>query len=127
VGAGCGCKLPAAELLPIVGGLPVQSDERLLVGTATGDDAAVFRIGDTRRPASPKATATALATVVFPTPPLPVKNTNGVSHDVHANGRRSPGPVTSLQRQHVTDQLQETSHYPAAAPGWHFGLSRLGW
>jgi selenide, water dikinase len=43
-GAGCGCKLPAADLLPIVQGLPAATDERLLVGSATGDDAAVFRL-----------------------------------------------------------------------------------
>ncbi|WP_281381767.1 selenide, water dikinase SelD [Conexibacter arvalis] len=45
-GAGCGCKLPAAELLPIVRRLPTQQDERLLVGSATSDDAAVFRVRD---------------------------------------------------------------------------------
>ncbi len=45
-GAGCGCKLPAAELLPIVRGLPVSQDPRLLVGSATGDDAAVFALRD---------------------------------------------------------------------------------
>ena len=45
-GAGCGCKLGAADILPIVGTLPAPSDPRLLVGSATGDDAAVFRIGD---------------------------------------------------------------------------------
>jgi selenide,water dikinase len=43
-GAGCGCKLPAAELLAMVGELPAQRDPRLLVGTATGDDAAVFLV-----------------------------------------------------------------------------------
>jgi selenide, water dikinase len=43
-GAGCGCKLPAAELLPLLGELPAQGDERLLVGAATSDDAAVFRV-----------------------------------------------------------------------------------
>jgi selenide, water dikinase len=45
-GAGCGCKLPAAALLPIVRDLPVSGDDRLLVGSATGDDAAVFRLAD---------------------------------------------------------------------------------
>jgi selenide, water dikinase len=45
-GAGCGCKLPAADLLPIVQGLPASEDPRLLVGSATGDDAAVFALGD---------------------------------------------------------------------------------
>src|SRR6185437_5882789 len=43
-GAGCGCKLPAAELLPIVAALEVPDDERLLVGSATADDAAVFQL-----------------------------------------------------------------------------------
>ena len=43
-GAGCGCKLPAAELLPIVRELPLVRDERLLVGAATSDDAAVIRV-----------------------------------------------------------------------------------
>lgn len=41
-GAGCGCKLPAATLLPLVRGLPPPRDERLLVGAGTSDDAAVF-------------------------------------------------------------------------------------
>jgi selenide,water dikinase len=45
-GAGCGCKLPAAALLPIVRELGAATDERLLVGSATADDAAVFRISD---------------------------------------------------------------------------------
>ncbi len=41
-GAGCGCKLAASELLPIVAALDPPRDERLLVGSATADDAAVF-------------------------------------------------------------------------------------
>jgi selenide,water dikinase len=45
-GAGCGCKLPAADLLPIVRDLPVSADPRLLVGSATSDDAAIFRVTD---------------------------------------------------------------------------------
>lgn len=43
-GAGCGCKLAAADLLPIVRDLPSTSDDRLLVGSATSDDAAVFSL-----------------------------------------------------------------------------------
>ncbi|MBA3809115.1 MAG: selenide, water dikinase SelD [Solirubrobacterales bacterium] len=43
-GAGCGCKLPAAALLPLVRDLPQSADDRLLVGAATADDAAVFRL-----------------------------------------------------------------------------------
>ncbi len=45
-GAGCGCKLPAAALAPIVEALRAPADPRLLVGYATGDDAAVFRVRD---------------------------------------------------------------------------------
>jgi selenide,water dikinase len=45
-GAGCGCKLAAADLLPIVRGLPRTADARLLVGSATGDDAAVFHVSE---------------------------------------------------------------------------------
>jgi selenide,water dikinase len=45
-GAGCGCKLPAAALLPIVRGLPVSDDPRLLVRSDSADDAAVIKISD---------------------------------------------------------------------------------
>jgi selenide,water dikinase len=45
-GAGCGCKLAAADLLPIVMQLPAATDPRLLVGTPTGDDAAVFALSE---------------------------------------------------------------------------------
>ena len=45
-GAGCGCKLPAAALLPIVRGLPAFDEPRLLVGSNTADDAAVFKLTD---------------------------------------------------------------------------------
>jgi selenide,water dikinase len=43
-GAGCGCKLAAADLLPVVRGLAPVADSRLLVGSATGDDAAVVLV-----------------------------------------------------------------------------------
>ena len=45
-GAGCGCKLPAAALLPIVRGLPVSGDPRVLVSSGSADDAAVFQLSD---------------------------------------------------------------------------------
>src|ERR1700750_2003376 len=45
-GAGCGCKLSAADIGPIVGGLPVVDDPRRIVGSATADDAGVVRVRD---------------------------------------------------------------------------------
>jgi selenide,water dikinase len=45
-GAGCGCKIGAAELEPLLRGLPVSSDPNLLVGPQTADDAGVYRISD---------------------------------------------------------------------------------
>jgi selenide,water dikinase len=45
-GAGCGCKLAAADLLPIVMDLPAATDPRVLVGAPTGDDAAVFALSE---------------------------------------------------------------------------------
>jgi selenide,water dikinase len=45
-GAGCGCKLPAAVLRPLVAALPQPVDPRVLVGSATADDAAVVRVRD---------------------------------------------------------------------------------
>ena len=44
-GAGCGCKLSAADLRPIVAGLPVPTDPRVLVAADTADDAGVVRLG----------------------------------------------------------------------------------
>jgi selenide, water dikinase len=45
-GAGCGCKLSAADLRPIVAGLPRPLDPRVLVGTENADDAGVVRLTD---------------------------------------------------------------------------------
>jgi selenide,water dikinase len=45
-GAGCGCKLPAAALQPIVAGLVRPSDPRVLVDASTADDAAVIVLTD---------------------------------------------------------------------------------
>jgi selenide,water dikinase len=45
-GAGCGCKLPAAQLQPLVRGLAGDGDPRLLVGPGTADDAGVWRLTD---------------------------------------------------------------------------------
>jgi selenide,water dikinase len=45
-GAGCGCKLSAADLRPIVARLPRASDPRVLVAADTADDAGVVRLTD---------------------------------------------------------------------------------
>jgi selenide,water dikinase len=45
-GAGCGCKLPAAEVHRIASALAPSSDPNLLVGTSTADDAGVYRLSD---------------------------------------------------------------------------------
>jgi selenide,water dikinase len=45
-GAGCACKLPAAELHALLSELPRSDDENLLVGLDTADDAAVYRVRD---------------------------------------------------------------------------------
>jgi hypothetical protein len=43
---GCGAKLPAADLREILSGLPAPRNPRLLVGPASFDDAAVYRLRD---------------------------------------------------------------------------------
>jgi len=45
-GAGCGCKLPAAAIGPLVRELPRSPDPRLLVGSETADDAGVVQLTD---------------------------------------------------------------------------------
>src|ERR671933_291674 len=45
-GAGCGCKLSAADLRPIVAGLPRPQDPRVLVAADTSDDAGVVQLAD---------------------------------------------------------------------------------
>jgi selenide,water dikinase len=45
-GAGCGCKLGAAQLGPIVATLPVPSDPRVLASAVGADDAGVVRLTD---------------------------------------------------------------------------------
>ena len=43
-GAGCGCKLPAASIGPLLAGLPGIADPNVLVGFETSDDAGVYRL-----------------------------------------------------------------------------------
>jgi selenium donor protein len=45
-GMGCACKLPSADLEKVLRALPAPRDPRVLVGIATSDDAAVFRLRD---------------------------------------------------------------------------------
>src|SRR5919112_1773312 len=45
-GAGCGCKLSAADLRPIVAALGRPDDPRVLVAADTADDAAVVQLTD---------------------------------------------------------------------------------
>src|SRR3954452_2651090 len=45
-GAGCGCKLSAADLRPILAGLPRPSDPRVLVAADTADDAGVVQLSE---------------------------------------------------------------------------------
>lgn len=45
-GAGCGCKLSAADLRPILAGLPRATDPRVLVAADTADDAGVVQLSE---------------------------------------------------------------------------------
>jgi selenide, water dikinase len=45
-GAGCACKLPAAEIHALLAELPRPDDPNVLVGSDTADDAAVYRLSD---------------------------------------------------------------------------------
>jgi selenide, water dikinase len=45
-GAGCACKLPAAEVHALLAELPRPDDPNVLVGSETADDAAVYRLSD---------------------------------------------------------------------------------
>jgi selenide,water dikinase len=44
--AGCAAKQPPGYLLPLLGMLPAVTDPRVLVGSSTADDAAVFQMSD---------------------------------------------------------------------------------
>ncbi len=45
-GAGCGCKLPAASIGPLLAGLPGVEDPNVLVSFDTSDDAGVYKLRD---------------------------------------------------------------------------------
>jgi selenide,water dikinase len=89
-GAGCGCKLPAADIHALVRGLPRSDDPNVLVGFDGADDAAVYRLSDE---------VALVTTVDFFTPIVDdpylfgrIAATNALS-DVYAMGGR---PVTAL-------------------------------
>jgi selenide, water dikinase len=89
-GAGCACKLPAAELHALLDDLPPPDDEAVLVGTDPADDAAVYRVADD---------LAIVSTVDFFTPIVDdaydfgrIAAANALS-DVYAMGGR---PVTAL-------------------------------
>jgi selenide,water dikinase len=44
--AGCAAKQPPGYLLPLLGGLPLVNDPRVLVGANTADDAGVYQLSD---------------------------------------------------------------------------------
>src|SRR5262245_37768810 len=46
--AGCAAKHPPGYLFPLLGGLPKVTDPNVLVGSATADDAAIYRLDDER-------------------------------------------------------------------------------
>ena len=90
-GGGCGCKLSPAVLRDLLAGFPAAQDfPNLLVGTETGDDAAVYRLNDTQA---------LVATTDFFTPIVDdpydfgrIAATNALS-DVYAMGGR---PILAL-------------------------------
>src|SRR5689334_53950 len=89
-GAGCACKLSPAELHPLLADLPRPDDPRVLVGSDTADDAAVYRLSDD---------LAIVTTVDFFTPIVDdpydfgrIAATNALS-DVYAMGGR---PLTAL-------------------------------
>ncbi len=45
-GAGCGCKLPASAIGPLLAHLPQTPDPNVLVGYGASDDAGVYRLSD---------------------------------------------------------------------------------
>ncbi|MBW8783339.1 MAG: selenide, water dikinase SelD [Novosphingobium sp.] len=85
-GGGCGCKLSPAVLRELLGGLPaMQAFPDLLVGTETGDDAAVYRISDDQ--AVVATTDFFMPIVDDPTDFGRIAATNALS-DVYAMGAR---------------------------------------
>src|SRR3954468_24854452 len=106
-GAGCACKLPAAELHALLADLPRSDDPNVLVGSDTADDAAVYRISDE---------LAIVSTADFFTPIVDdpydfgrIAATNALS-DVYAMGGR---PLTALNL--VAYSLEELGEEPLRA------------
>jgi selenide, water dikinase len=103
-GAGCGCKLPAAAIGPLLAGLDVSADPNVLVGFDTADDAGVYRLRDD---------LALVHTVDFFTPIVDdpfdfgrIAATNALS-DIYAMGAT---PVSALNL--VAFSLQELGEHP---------------
>ena len=47
-GSGCGCKMTRKDLSIVLSHLPAATDPNIIIGTATADDAAVYKIDDKR-------------------------------------------------------------------------------
>jgi selenide,water dikinase len=120
-GAGCACKLGPGDLLEVLSRLnaAAPTDPALLVGSATGDDAAVYRLGDGRA---------LVYTVDFFTPIVDdpydwgrIAATNALS-DVYAMGGRPllclnivGWPIESLPASLLADVLAGGSAVASAA------------
>src|SRR5215472_16455062 len=100
---GCASKQPPGYLLPLLAQFPALTDPRILVGNATADDAAVFRLSD--------ETALVLTTDFFtPIVDKPydfgaVAAANALS-DVYAMGGR---PLTALNLVGFPEDTLEAS------------------
>lgn len=119
-GAGCACKLSPAQLQEVLGGLGSASvPPDLLVGTETGDDAAVYRLNDSQA---------IVATLDFLTPIVDdpydwgrIAATNALS-DIYAMGGTpvfalniAAWPVDDLPLTMLGDVLRGGSDVAAAA------------
>ena len=124
-GAGCGCKLSAAAIGPLLAELPATGDPNVLVGFDTADDAGVYRLCDD---------LALVHTVDFFTPIVDdpfdfgrIAATNALS-DVYAMGAR---PVSALNL--VAFSLAELGEEPlreilrgGAAVAANAGVSLIG-
>jgi selenide,water dikinase len=97
--AGCAAKLSQQALLQVLDRLPVRKDRNLLVGSATGDDAGVYRIDRNR--ALVQTTDFFTPIVDDPFDYGQIAAANALS-DVYAMGGR---PLTALNLAGIPDEL----------------------